>query len=120
VSQQARAAYEQAVASYRQSTLGAFQEVEDNLAALHYLSDEAATEDAAVVAARRSLELSTNRYRGGVASYLEVTTAQSAALANERAAADILSRRMTATVTLIRALGGGWDRSQLPAMAQLR
>ncbi len=113
--EQARAAYEQTVANYRQAVLGSFQEVEDNLAALRILEQEAGTQAAAVEAARRSLMLSTNRYKGGIANYLEVITAQTAELTNERAALDILRRRMTAAVLLVKALGGGWDAGQLPS-----
>jgi len=116
VSEQARAAYDQSVANYRQSVLTAFQEVEDNLAVLRILDDEAKAQQAAVAAAEHSLELSTNRYKGGVVSYLEVTTAQSTALADERAAVDILRRRMTASVSLIKALGGGWNSASLPSV----
>jgi len=88
--------------------------VEDNLAALRVLEDEARTQDAAVAAAQQSLQLSTNRYKGGVVTYLEVITAQTTALADQRAAIDILRRRMAATVLLIKALGGGWNLSSLP------
>ncbi len=116
MSDQARAAYEQSVNNYRQTALTAFQEVEDNLAALRILQDEAKTQDAAVAAAEHSLDLSNTRYRGGVASYLEVTTAQSAALGDERAAVDVLTRRVTASVLLIKALGGGWNASQIPTI----
>ncbi|HEV2388232.1 MAG TPA: efflux transporter outer membrane subunit [Candidatus Acidoferrales bacterium] len=117
---QARAAYDQAVANYRQTVLAAFQQVEDNLAAQRVLAAEAKTQEAAVAAAQRSLALSLVRYKGGVTSYLEVVTAQSAALGDERGAADILTRRMVAAVLLVKALGGGWDASQLPAAASLR
>jgi len=113
VSEQARAAYDQTVASYRQTALTAFQEVEDNLAALRILELEAATEQGAVEAAEHSLALSNNRYRGGVTSYLEVTTAQSTALSDERVAVQIQGRRMTACVLLIKALGGGWSSAAL-------
>ena len=113
VSEQARAAYRQSVDTYRQTTLSAFQEVEDNLAALNILEGEAKTQDGAVAAAEHSLELSNNRYKGGVANYLEVTTAQSAALGDERTAVDILTRRVVASVLLIKALGGGWNASQI-------
>jgi len=113
LSEQARAAYNQSVDNYRQTTLSAFQEVEDNLAALRILEQEAKTEDGAVAAAEHSLDLSTTRYRGGVASYLEVTTAQSAALGDEVTAVDILTRRVVASVLLIKALGGGWNSSQI-------
>ncbi|HET7439768.1 MAG TPA: efflux transporter outer membrane subunit [Terriglobales bacterium] len=116
VSEQARAAYDQTVANYRETVLTAFQEVEDNLAALRILENEARTQDAAVAAAQNSLNLSTNRYKGGVVSYLEVITAQSIALTDERAAVDILRRRMTASVQLIKALGGGWNAANLPTV----
>lgn len=112
-SEQARAAYNQSVDNYRQTTLNAFQEVEDNLAALRILEEEAKTQDGAVAAAQHSLDLSSSRYKGGVASYLEVTTAQSAALGDEVTAVDILTRRVVASVLLIKALGGGWNTSQI-------
>lgn len=114
--EQAKALFDQSVDNYRQTVLTAFQETEDNLAALRVLEEEAKTQDAAVAAAEHSLSLSNSRYRGGVANYLEVITAQSAALADERAAVDISARRMAASVLLIKALGGGWDVSQIPAM----
>ncbi len=116
INEQARGAYDEATANYRQTILAAFQEVEDNLAALRVLEQETATQNAAVTAAQHSLELSNNRYRGGVSSYLEVITAQSTALSDERVAVDILRRRMVASVLLIKALGGGWDVSQLPSV----
>jgi NodT family efflux transporter outer membrane factor (OMF) lipoprotein len=114
VTQQALAAYDQNVATYRQTVLSAFQDVEDNLAALRILQEEALVENAAVASAEHSVALSVNRYKGGIANYLEVTTAQSAALADERTAVDILTRRMTASVLLIKAIGGGWNVSQIP------
>jgi outer membrane protein TolC len=89
--------------------------VEDNLAALGILSEEARVQRAAVESARESLQLSTNRYKGGLFTYLEVITAQSISLSNERTEVDILRRRMDATVLLIKALGGGWNVSDLPA-----
>lgn len=113
LSDQALAAYDYQVAAYRENVLTAFQQVEDNLAAVRILQNEAKVQDEAVAAAQRSLELSTIRYRGGVTSYLEVITAQSAALADELTAVNILGRRMANTVLLIEALGGGWDRSSL-------
>ena len=116
VTQQARDNHEATVASYRENVLEAFQQVEDNLAALHLLDQELATQQVAVASARRSVDLSTVRYKRGITTYLEVLTAQSTALANERTAADLMTRRMTASVQLIKALGGGWDRSQLPKM----
>jgi NodT family efflux transporter outer membrane factor (OMF) lipoprotein len=111
---EARAAYDFQVAAYRESVLTGFQQVEDNLAAVRILENEAKVQDEAVVAAQRSLELSITRYTGGVTSYLEVTVAQSAALQDEVTAVNILGRRMANTVFLIQALGGGWDRSYLP------
>jgi len=111
---QARAAYDYQVAAYRENVLTGFQQVEDNLAAVRILETEAKVQDEAVVAAQKSLDLSVTRYKGGVTSYLEVITAQSAALADEVTAVNILGRRMANTVLLIQALGGGWDRSTLP------
>ncbi len=113
-SDQAIAVYDQTVANYRETVLTAFQQVEDNLAALRILEHEAQTQNEAVVAAQKSLDLSIQRYKGGVTSYLEVTIAQSAALADEATAVSILGRRMVAAVQLIQALGGGWDSSSLP------
>ena len=97
--------------------LTAFKEVEDNLAALRILALEARTQDAAVAAARRLLALANNRYQGGVTTYLEVVVAQNAALNAERTALGIRSRRLAATILLIKALGGGWDVSRLPAIS---
>jgi NodT family efflux transporter outer membrane factor (OMF) lipoprotein len=113
-SDQAIAAYDQTVATYRETVLTSFQQVEDNLAALRILEDEARTQNDAVLAAQKSLDLSIERYKGGVTSYLEVTVAQSAALADEATAVNILGRRMVAAVQLIQALGGGWDSASLP------
>ena len=114
ITDQGREAYEAQAANYRQSILTAFQEVEDNLAALRILNDEAQTQALAVEAARRSLRLSTNRYKGGVTTYLEVLTAQTTQLTDERTQDDINTRQFAASVQLIAALGGGWDRTQLP------
>ncbi len=116
VSDEARAAYDQSVANYRQTVLGAFQEVEDSLAALRLLEEEGKTQNVAVEAAQRSLALSTNRYKGGVATYLEVITAQSFALNDQRLAVQVTGRRMTACVSLIKALGGGWTAADLPVV----
>lgn len=113
VSDQALAAFDASVAAYRESVLTAFQEVEDNLAALRILDKEAKVQDLAVKAAERSLALSMNQYKGGLITYLEVVIAQSIALANERVAVDIQRRRMAASVLLIKALGGGWNVSSL-------
>jgi len=116
VSDQAKANYDESVANYRETVLQSFQEVEDNLAALRILEAEAKTQDGAVAAAHHTLDLSNNRYKGGVSNYLEVITAQSAALSDERSAVDILTRRLSASVLLIRALGGGWNTSRIPAV----
>lgn len=110
---QARDLYQGQVATYRQSVLNAFREVEDNLAALRVLAEEADAEGLAVQAARRSLALSTQRYKGGVTTYLEVLTAQTIQLSSERTQADIVTRRYTASVQLVKALGGGWDATTL-------
>jgi NodT family efflux transporter outer membrane factor (OMF) lipoprotein len=112
--EQAKANYDATVAGYRQTVLTAFQGVEDNLAALRILEDEARQQAAAVAASEKSLALSENRYQGGITTYLEVITAQATALTNERTAVDIQTRRMTAAVNLIQALGGGWQASDLP------
>ena len=114
VSAQAQAAFDESVADYQETILRSLQDVEDSLSALRILREEADVQASAVAAANRSLTLANNRYRGGVATYLEVITAQNAALDNQRAALSVLSRRMAASVLLIKALGGGWDRTQLP------
>jgi NodT family efflux transporter outer membrane factor (OMF) lipoprotein len=116
ITDQAREAYEMQTANYRQSVLNAFQEVEDYLAALRILQDESVTQTLAVESARRSLQLSTKRYTGGVTTYLEVLTAQTTQLTDERTQADITTRQFAASVQLIKALGGGWDTSQLPKL----
>ena len=109
---EARAAYDVATASYQDAVLTAFREVEDQLSTLRVLEEEAAIQDRAIAASQRSLTLANNRYRGGVASYLEVITAQSFALTNERAGVNLLTRRMTATVLLMKGLGGDWRPQQ--------
>lgn len=114
ITQQARDAYDMQVANYRQTVLVAFQEVEDNLVALRVLDEEAGVEAGAVDSARRSLLISTKRYKGGVTTYLEVLTAQTTQLNNERTQADITTRQFAASVGLIKALGGGWSTAQLP------
>jgi NodT family efflux transporter outer membrane factor (OMF) lipoprotein len=114
VTDQARHSYEAQAANYKATVLGAFNEVEDKLSDLRILEAESAAEQRAIDAARRSLETSNQRYKGGAASYLEVLFAESALLANQRTATDLETRRFAASVQLIRALGGGWDTSQLP------
>jgi NodT family efflux transporter outer membrane factor (OMF) lipoprotein len=106
---QALAQYDASVAAYRQTVLQGFQEVEDNLAALHYLAEEAALQDEALQAARQSVSLTENQYRAGVVSYLSVIQVQTTALASERTALDIQNRRLQASVALIKALGGPWQ-----------
>jgi NodT family efflux transporter outer membrane factor (OMF) lipoprotein len=114
ITEQARDTYEQNVANYRQTVLQAFQEVEDNLSGLRILNSESVAQQRAVDSARRSLDISTNRYKGGVTTYLEVITAQTTQLSNERTAADITTREFAASVQLVKALGGGWDTTKLP------
>jgi NodT family efflux transporter outer membrane factor (OMF) lipoprotein len=116
VSESATANYDGTVASYRQTTLTAFQEVEDNLAALRILEHEAQQQQEATASATESLQLFTNRYQGGVDNYLQVITAQTVLLANERNDIDIQRRRMDASVLLVKAVGGGWDTTQLPKL----
>jgi NodT family efflux transporter outer membrane factor (OMF) lipoprotein len=108
--------YDATVATYRQSVLTAFQQVEDNLAALRVLETEAQQQHAATASAEQSLDLFQTRYEGGVDTYLQVVTWQTAALNNQRNDLDILERRLDASVLLVKALGGGWDRNQLPRM----
>ncbi len=114
LTEEARAGYEQNVANYRETVLQAFQEVEDNLSGLRILNSESSAQQRAVDSARRSLSISTNRYKGGVTTYLEVITAQTTQLSNERTAADITTREFAASVQLVKALGGGWDNTKLP------
>jgi NodT family efflux transporter outer membrane factor (OMF) lipoprotein len=109
-----RASHEATVAAYRQTTLTAFQQVEDNLAALRILEQEAQQQRQAVESAQQSLQLFTNRYRGGVDNYLQVITAQTVTLTSQRTEIDILRRRMDASVLLVKAIGGGWDVATLP------
>ncbi len=113
-SKAALANYDATVASYRQATLDAFQQVEDNLAALRILEQEAEQQQRAVASARESLQLFSNRYKGGVDTYLQVITAQTVTLSNERNQVDILRRRMDASVLLVKAVGGGWNVTDLP------
>jgi len=97
----------------------AFQQVEDNLAALRVLANEASVLEQAVKSARRAVDVSTAQYKGGTATYLQVITTQTIALQDQRSAIDVQTRRMTASVLLIEALGGGWDASQLPKVEDL-
>jgi outer membrane protein, multidrug efflux system len=108
-----KSAYDESVANYRESVLTAFQQVEDGLSGLDALFQASTTQNAAVADARRALELANNRYVGGVTSYLDVITAQSTLLANERLATQLLGQRMVLSVYLVKALGGGWNALQL-------
>jgi NodT family efflux transporter outer membrane factor (OMF) lipoprotein len=119
-SQGAWANFDALTANYRQTTLTAFQEVEDNLAALRILQDEMEQQREATSSAQDWLHVATNRYTGGVDNYLQVIIAQTSALSNERNEADIVRRRMDASVLLVKALGGGWNTSDLPTVASLK
>lgn len=108
---QAVATYDASVANYRQTVLSAFQNVEDNLVALRILKDEAQVQNLAVVSSRKALDITMNRYKAGTVNYLNVVTAQTTALTNERTELSITNARLMATVKLIAALGGGWDET---------
>jgi NodT family efflux transporter outer membrane factor (OMF) lipoprotein len=114
------AAYDATVAGYRQSVLTALQQVEDSLVELRILAEEATIVTRAIAAAQQSLDISTIQYRGGLTNYLQVITAQTSLLQNQRAAVDLLTRRMLASVALIQSLGGGWDVTQLPSANDVR
>jgi NodT family efflux transporter outer membrane factor (OMF) lipoprotein len=114
LSEQAIAGYENTTANYRQTVLTAYQQVEDNLVALRVLANEQEQQREATSSAQESERIFNNRYVGGVDTYLQVITAQTSALNNEHNDIDILRRRMDASVLLIKVLGGGWDRTQLP------
>jgi len=117
---QAIAAYDATVAQYRQTVLAGFQEVEDNLAALRILEEEAKVQEEAVRASRESVTLTTNQYKAGIVSYINVVAVQTAWLNNERAAMVVLGRRLVAAVTLLKALGGYWSAAELPQDDALR
>jgi NodT family efflux transporter outer membrane factor (OMF) lipoprotein len=116
VSEQANASYDETVANYRSTTLTAFQQVEDNLVALRVLRQEADHQHQATVAAQSAEQIFNNRYVGGLDTYLQVVTAQTTALENERNDIDIMRRQMDASVLLVKALGGGWDVTDLPKL----
>jgi len=116
VSKQAQAAYDANVATYRQTVLTAIQQVEDNLAALRILEQEAATQAEAVQAARLSTELTVNQYKAGTVNYLSVVVVQAAQLNNEATAVNLTGQRLVAAVTLVQALGGGWSTTQLSSV----
>jgi NodT family efflux transporter outer membrane factor (OMF) lipoprotein len=112
--QEAGANYDATVANYRQTVLTAIQQVEDDLAGLRILESEAAAEDQAVKSANISLDVNTNQYKAGIVDYLTVITSQATALSDEVQAVNIRTRRMTTSVLLVEALGGGWNKSALP------
>jgi outer membrane protein TolC len=109
-----QAGYDATVDAYRQTVLTAFQQVEDELVALRVLADESEKVQATIQAADRELTVSTAQYRAGTTSYLTVITSQATLLGAQRTAVTLLARRLTASVLLIEALGGGWDTSKLP------
>jgi NodT family efflux transporter outer membrane factor (OMF) lipoprotein len=113
--QQYQAAYDQTVATYRQTVLTAFQQVEDNLAALRILAIQLQQQDDAVASSQRYLNIATDRYKLGLDPYLDVITAQTAYLSNEQTAVTLRMQQLTDSVQLIEALGGGWDAGQLPS-----
>lgn len=117
--QQARAAYDQTVANYRETVLTAFAQVEDNLAALRIFTQVIAQQDDAIASAERTLNVAEVRYRAGLDPYLNVITAQTALLANQQAAVNFRMQRMLAAVQLIKALGGGWNASEIPSQREL-
>ena len=119
LNEQAQAQYDASVANYRQTVLTSFQAVEDQLAALRILSQEATEQRAAVTSSTRYVDLALIRFRTGVDSYLNVITAQTTLLNNRETEVQVQLRQMTASVSLILALGGGWDNSQLPQMKDL-
>ncbi len=116
----ARAAYDSTVAAYRQTVLAAFQEVEDDLASLRYLAEEAQQQNEAVVAAQKSLDLELDRYKAGTDSYLTVITTQAILLGDQQTAVTVLQSQMTSAVDLVKAMGGGWNTSTLPSGDAIR
>ncbi|MQR01175.1 efflux transporter outer membrane subunit [Glaciimonas soli] len=117
---QAIASYDAAAAVYKQTVLTGFQEVEDNLAALRILEEEAKVQDETVKLARYSVQLALNQYKAGITNYTSVVTAQATALTAENTALSIQNRRLAASVQLIAALGGGWSQAELPETAALK
>ena len=114
------AAYDTTVANYKETVLTGFQQVEDALSDLRILADEIAIVERAIVAAQQSLDISTTQYRGGLVNYLQVITAQTSLLQNQRDSVDLHTRQLLASVSLIQALGGGWSTSQLPTTQEVR
>lgn len=117
--EQYRAQYDEAVANYRETVLTAFQQVEDNLAALRVLSKEIGEQDTAIQSAQRSLKLATDRYRLGIDPYLNVITAQTTLFSNQQTAVNLRIQQIVSSVQLLEAVGGGWDSSTLPTPHQI-
>ena len=117
--QQFQAAYDVTVANYRNTVLTAFQQVEDNISELRILAVELGQQDTAVSSANRNLQLATDRYRLGIDPYLNVITAQTTLLSNQQTAVNLRVQQMTTSVQLIKALGGGWNVTQVPGQVQL-
>jgi outer membrane protein TolC len=115
-----QAAYDATVANYRQTTLAAFQQVEDELAALRILEQETVKVQDTVRSADRALTVSTAQYKAGTTDYLTVIDAQATLLNAQRTAVDLLTRRLVASVSLVQALGGGWDASEMPSQGSLK
>jgi len=117
---EAIAAYDATVANYRQTVLGAFRDVEDALSTIRILEEEARVQAEALRSARESVALTTNQYKAGIVAYLNVVTVQAVALAAERNSVDLAGRRLGATISLIKALGGGWQAVDLPDAEALK
>ena len=112
------AAYDEAVANYRQQVLVAFGDVENSLSAIRHLADQSEAQTRAVKSAQRATDLATERYRSGIVAYIEVVDASRDALAAEQANAVLAGQRLVATVQLIKALGGGWNDNEIFASAK--
>jgi NodT family efflux transporter outer membrane factor (OMF) lipoprotein len=117
--EEALAIFDQNIANYRQTVLTAFQQVEDQLAALRILAQEAQVQDTAVAAAREAERIINNQYLAGVVAYTSVIVAEQTALADAETAVNIRQSRLVASAALIQALGGGWDVSQLPSRERI-
>jgi NodT family efflux transporter outer membrane factor (OMF) lipoprotein len=115
----AKADFDSGMANYRQTVLTAFQQVEDELAALRILEQETGATNETVKAAQTALNITTAQYKAGTATYLQVETSQTALFGEQKALVDLLTRRMISSVLLVEALGGGWDASQLPEVSAL-
>ena len=117
--EQARAAYDQTIAEYRQTVLAGFQQVEDELATLRILEQQSVIETETVQTAREAARLTLNQYKAGTVPYSSVIAAQATALSTEQTALNVVQNRLTASVTLIEAIGGGWDSGKLPGVDQV-